>query len=186
MKIYCDTNQLPELPFCGPHPKTNCARGMSKQYRLRFDIKISHGICEILPIPCACVSCTSMIDQPWISGIPFKKQARYQPVTDCTYWPVLGSYNNYNIIHLTPKSTPFEVFDEIHQFFLDVISDNMASSVQPGNYGVVNISDTTKNVFDVIKFISEAHTLQNNTTIDGKNISAVELVVKSQYLCSVQ
>ena len=56
--------------------------------------------------------------------------ARYQPVTDCTYWPVLGSYNNWNIIHLTPKSTPFEEFDEIHQVVLYGISDNMASLVQ--------------------------------------------------------
>ena len=37
----------------------------------------------------------------------------------------------------------------------------------------------------VIKFISEAYTLQNNTTIDGKVISAGELVVKAQYLCSM-
>ena len=35
-------------------------------------------------------------------------------------------------------------------------------------------------------FKSEAYTLQDNTTIDGKIITAVELVVKAQYLCSVQ
>ena len=27
VKIYCDTNQYPELPFCGPHPKPHGARG---------------------------------------------------------------------------------------------------------------------------------------------------------------
>ena len=98
---------------------------MSKHYNLRFDPKICHGICAIFRIPCACFACTSMLDQPWISGIPLKK-ARYQPVTDCTYWPVLGTYNNLNIIELTPKSTPFEAFDEINQGFLEGISDNMA------------------------------------------------------------
>ena len=45
---------------------------------------------------------------------------------------------------------------------------------------------TQKNGFYVIKLLSEAYTLQNNTTIDEKVISAGELVVKAQYLCSVQ
>ena len=35
-------------------------------------------------------------------------------------------------------------------------------------------------------FTSEAYTLQENTTIDGQIITAGELVVKAQYLCSVQ
>ena len=32
VKKYCDTNQLPELLFCGPHPKPHGARGLSKHY----------------------------------------------------------------------------------------------------------------------------------------------------------
>ena len=35
-------------------------------------------------------------------------------------------------------------------------------------------------------FTSGAYTLQENTTIDGQNITAGELVVKAQYLFSVQ
>ena len=45
----------------------------------------------------------------------------------------------------------------------------MASLFQYGNYGAINTDDTTTNVFYVIKFISEAYTLQNNTTIDKKS-----------------
>ena len=26
VKMYCDTNHFPELPFCGPHPKPHGAR----------------------------------------------------------------------------------------------------------------------------------------------------------------
>ena len=62
----------------------------------------------------------------------------------------------------------------------------MASFVQSGKYGVINTADTITNVFYVINLISEAYTLQNNTTIDGQIISAGELVVKAQYLCSIQ
>ena len=103
MIIYCDTNQLPELPFCGPHPKPHGERGPSKNDNLRFDPKLGHGICEISCIPCAYVGCTSIPDKPWISSITSKKQARYQPVNNCTYCPFLGSYKNWNIIELTPK-----------------------------------------------------------------------------------
>ena len=115
-----------------------------------------------------------------------KKKAWYQPVANCTYWPVLGSYNNWNIIELTPKSTPFEACDDINKVVIDVISENMASLVQSGMYGDINTNDTTTNGFYVIQFISEAYTLQNNTTIDGQVISAGELVVKAQYIFSMQ
>ena len=101
--MYCDTNQLSELPFCGPHPKPHGARGLSKHYHLRFDPNLGYGICAIFRIQCACVGCTSMLGKPWIPGITSTKQARYQPVTNYTYWPFLGSYKNCNIIELTPK-----------------------------------------------------------------------------------
>ena len=62
----------------------------------------------------------------------------------------------------------------------------MASLVQSGMYGAINTADNTTNGFYVIQFISEEYMLQNNTTIDEQVISADELVVKAQYLCSVQ
>ena len=105
--MYFDTNQLPTLPFWGPHSKPHVSTGFSKHYHSRFDPKIGHCICAICYIPCACIVCTSNIDQPYISSISLKKQARYQPVMDYTYWPVIGSFKNWNIIHMSPKSTPF-------------------------------------------------------------------------------
>ena len=87
--------------------------------------KLGMGKCAIHRIPCACVPCTSMLEKPWISGIPSEKQERYQPVTKCTYWTVLGAFNNWNIIELSSKSTSTETFDEIHQVVLDGISDIM-------------------------------------------------------------
>ena len=64
MKIYCNKNQLPALPFFGPHPKPHGPRGLSKNYHLRFDPKIGRGIYSICRIPCACVACTPMLDKP--------------------------------------------------------------------------------------------------------------------------
>ena len=65
-------------------------------------------------------------------------------------------------------------------------SENMDSFVQLGMYGAINTEDTTKNGFYVIQFLSDAYKLQNNITIDGQVISAGELFVKAQYICSMQ
>ena len=97
-----------------------------------------------------------------------KKQELYQPVTKCTYWPVLGSFNSCNIMQLSQKSTPFDEFYEIHQVVIDGISENMASLLQSGKYVAINTSETSKNRFYVIMFTSEAYTLKNNKTTDRK------------------
>ena len=101
--MYCNTNQFPELSFSGPHYKPHCKRGLSQHYHLRFDTKLGMGVYAMHSIPCACVACKSMMDKPWIYGIPSDKQERYKPVTKCTYWPVLGAFNNWNIIELSSK-----------------------------------------------------------------------------------
>ena len=107
VKMYCNTNQFPTLPFCGPYSKPHGARGIGMHYHLRFDPKLGMGKCTIFRIPCSCVPCISILDKPWIYGIPSEKQERYKPDTKCTYWPVLGSFNNLNIIELSSKSTSF-------------------------------------------------------------------------------
>ena len=111
MKIYCNTNQFPELPFCGRHSKSHGARGLSKHYHLRFGPKLGNGVCAILRIPCDCFSCTSILDKTCIYGIPSEKKERYKPVNKCAYWPVLGYFNNWNIIKLSQKSTSPDTFD---------------------------------------------------------------------------
>ena len=61
----------------------------------------------------------------------------------------------------------------------------MASSVESVKYGAINTTDTTTNGFYVVVFISEAYTIQDNTTLEGESITTWELVVKAQYLCSM-
>ena len=50
----------------------------------------------------------------------------------------MDSYNNWNIIDLTPKSSYFEAFDEIHKVVIEEISENMASLVQSDMYVAIN------------------------------------------------
>ena len=58
VKMSCNTNQFPELSFCGPNSKPRGAWGLGNHHHLRFDPKLGMGICAILHIPCACVACT--------------------------------------------------------------------------------------------------------------------------------
>ena len=69
VKIHCDTNKFPELPFCGPHTNSYVARGLSRHY-YTFYPKLDYVICVIHHIPFVCVECKSMLDQHCISVIP--------------------------------------------------------------------------------------------------------------------
>ena len=53
-------------------------------------------------------------------------------------------------------------------------------------YANINTDDNTPNGLYVIQFLSESYTLQNNKTINGKVVSTGELVIKAQYLYSMQ
>ena len=89
--MYCTTNQFPELQFLVPHKKTHGVHVLVKNDHMHFDPKLGHVTCEMHRIPCACNMCNSIIDQPWIPGIPEHQQPSYQSVKDFTYWTVLGS-----------------------------------------------------------------------------------------------
>ena len=116
-KNYCNTNQFPELSFCGPHSKLHCAKGLSKHYHLHLYPKLGMGICAIRRITCACVAYTSMLDKTSVSVITPDEQEHYKHITKYTYWPVLGSFNNWNLVQLSQKSSPSDAFDWIHQVF---------------------------------------------------------------------
>ena len=94
VKMYCNTNQFPALPFCVTIYKPHDARGLSKHYHFRFDTEVGMGECAIRRIQCACVACNSMLDKPWIYGTSSYEKERYKSVTKYTYWPVLGAFIN--------------------------------------------------------------------------------------------
>ena len=64
VNMYCNKNQFPELIFSGSYSKPHGARGLSKNYHLRFDTKLGMIVCAILRIPCDCVACTPMLEKP--------------------------------------------------------------------------------------------------------------------------
>ena len=55
----------------------------------------------------------------------------------------------------------------------------MASLFQYVKYGAINTTDTSTKIFYSIMFTSEVYTLQNNTTIDRKIVTADGLFCQS-------
>ena len=70
---------------------------------------------------------------------------------------MLGSFNNWNIIQFTNKTTTLEEFDAVHKVLLDGIGDNMSALFQNGKYGVINNADPTIMGYYVVKFLSDPY-----------------------------
>ena len=70
-----------------------------------FGPKLGHRTCAICCTPYDFPPLAFMIDKPWVTGITEHQQPLYQPIKDCTYWPVLGSFNNWNILQLSHNAT---------------------------------------------------------------------------------
>ena len=71
-----------------------------------------------------------MFDKNWAITVGLIDQTRYQPIKYRTYWPVLGSFNNWNKIQFSKKLTTYEDFDGFHKLVLDGISENVSSLVK--------------------------------------------------------
>ena len=106
------------------------------------------------------------MDKTWFIGSYPTRKLVYQPVEDCIYCPVLGSFNNWNIIQFTNKTTTLEEFDAVHKVLLDGIGDNMSELVQNGKYGAIYTKYPTTMGYYVVKFLSEPYTLQDNKTVE--------------------
>ena len=58
----------------------------------------------------------------------------------------------------------------------------MVSLVQPGMYSVINKIYPTTSGYNAVKYLSEAYTLQEDTSCDGKISMSGKLILKYQYL----
>ena len=69
VKISFFLTQFLELPFCGPRTNPHEVQVLIKHYHIQFYPKRVPGICSILQIPCACVTCNNMLDKTFPSGV---------------------------------------------------------------------------------------------------------------------
>ena len=111
-----------------------------------------------------------MLENTWAYVVETNKQLSYQPVVEFAYYPVLGSFNNWNTIWFTNKIAILKDFDTVHKVVMYGISDNMASLIQLEKFGAINALYPTTMGYYVIKFLSEPYTLQEDHTKYGQLI----------------
>ena len=80
-------------------------------------------------------------------------------------------------MQLQHKATQSEEIDKFYQIVLDGISDNMDVLVKNGKYGAISTTDTTTMGYYVVKLLSEAYTLQGETTCNEQISTSSELIV---------
>ena len=102
-------NQFPQLEFCVIPNKPHGTHRSGKTYHMCFYPKIGHGSCSIRLIPCSFIQCTSTLDKPLNPGVPPHQQPHYQPVKDCKYWHVLGSFKNWDNINFHISQYPVKI-----------------------------------------------------------------------------
>ena len=107
VKIYCNTNQFPELQLYGLQKKPHGEWGLCKHYHLCFDTKLGNITFAIHCIPCACMKYTYTLDKPCTPSVPPHQRPHYQYVKYFTYWPMV-CLKNWNIIHFSYKATSSE------------------------------------------------------------------------------
>ena len=127
VKMAYATTQFIAIQFYGAHVKPHVVRGLSKNYHLRLYPKLGLGKFAIRQIHCACVACANILDKAWDPGVSHSQKPCYQPVVDCTYWPMLGSFNNWNSTKLANKTMLRKKFDKVHRVVLDCISEKFRS-----------------------------------------------------------
>ena len=93
---------------------------------------------------------------------------------------MLGSFNNCNIIKVSHKATSSDNIEKNNQVLIYGISNNIDELVQTGKYSSINKTDTTTMVYYVIKLLSEAYTLQEDTNHNVQISIAGKLVSKGQ------
>ena len=76
--------------------------------------------------------------------------------------------------------------DKINQVILDRIIDNMDAFVETDKYDSINTTYKTTTGYNLIKFISETYTLQEETTCNGQISPAGDLFVKYQNMKYMQ
>ena len=89
-----------------------------------------------------------MLYKTWALSVNHKHKPLYQYAVDCTYFSVIGSFNNWNIFQLKNKNR----LSDICKVFLGGISKNMESLVNISKYGAINIADPTKMGYYVVNY----------------------------------
>ena len=78
-------------------------------YNIRTDNMLGIGYIAVICIPCSCYKWLSKLASPWnIRQDKYNQDQQKGENQECVYCPILGSYNNYLIIHFIDSKKQHE------------------------------------------------------------------------------
>ena len=114
------------------------------------------GYVSVIWIPCNCSACLRKLYSPWIKSQYNYNQDQYKASNQqCIYWPILGPYNNWKIIHCIDiikqhKSTYTNINVHTKQNSIRNGALNVGKYVSDNNYGSIpTIDKNTENGYDI-------------------------------------
>ena len=135
-------------------------------------------------IPCLCEACDAMLKLPWLAGVLFEKQPRFQRVVECKFKNVLGAENDWHIVKLKQRT----MLDPNWSQFMNDEADAMRDDIQEhltaiavdqivvGEVGAVVTADEDTDGYYLVEWVSLPFYCQERE----------ELVVEGHYLNPVE
>ena len=164
--------------------------GCSFHYNYRCDPNLGIGYAAVQRIPCCCEACMLQLAQPWDHQTDYYNQPRYSGNnTDCVLWPLLGSYNNWKVVHFKNKKTNDNNDDEEDDLnaskliALETMQQHTSHTIHQNNYGAIGTEDpNAHDGYYLVQWTSAPYNITATTEIDNNILQEGELVCDAVYL----
>ncbi len=156
-----DVPTLPDYKVVLPKGQFNRIRA---DYNIRMDPDLGIGWAAVHWVACGCGPCKDHFQQLWVLRGNITVQPRYTVNMDCKLWPSYEGANNWKIVALVPKmEANKKVAHESLPCILNALEARMSLMMHEGQVGAVGMTDEAAMGYYLIKWLSEPHTLQEDT-----------------------
>ncbi len=156
-------------------------------YNIRTDPDLGMGWAALRWVACGCGPCKDQLQRPWVLCGNITAQPRYAVKKDCKLWPSYKGANDWKICTLVPKMEADKklVRESLH-CILNALEARMSLMMHEGQVGAVGTSDKAAMDYYLVKWLSEPHTLQEDTEGMSGMIPTGSMVVDRLYCNRVQ
>ena len=127
------------------------------------------GYIAVRRIPCNCYACLRKLDSLWnrikVNYNKYKYKGENQ---QCSYWPILGSYKNWQIIHFIDskkqhETTRYDINVNIKKNSIRKITLNIGRDIRDEYYGTISTIDKNPESGNYhVKRRGESYTLKSS------------------------
>jgi hypothetical protein len=119
---------------------------------------------------------------PWNPKVPSEEQPRYVSSTNCVYWPIFESLNDWQIIDTMPKvSNDEEEVMLAHNDALSTIAESMRGEISIGNIGAFATEDEATDGYYLVQWTGLPYELLSDREIN--EFEPPLIIRKGQLVC---